>query len=164
MESGYLLLRSQKSLTGSCPEPDEFSPCYHIAFLQSTFNINLPTTPTSPKWCLAFRFSYQNSVWIPHHPHSNHMTSQLIHYPNSTRSLVEHASFLLVTYSYLGANIFQSSSQTSVIYVFASKRPHFMHTQSYGITVLYILTSSILESSRKLKNNKHFRINSFPNF
>jgi hypothetical protein len=37
----------------------------HI-FIQGAFNIILPSTPTSSKWSLSFKFPYHIPLWTPH--------------------------------------------------------------------------------------------------
>jgi hypothetical protein len=52
MGSGGSLPHSQEPATCPYPEPAQSSPCPLTHFLQTHFNIILPSTPGSPKWCL----------------------------------------------------------------------------------------------------------------
>jgi hypothetical protein len=47
-------------------------------FLKIHSNITLPSTPRSSEWCLPFKFSDQNFVYISHLSHPYH-TSQKSH-------------------------------------------------------------------------------------
>jgi hypothetical protein len=58
---------SQEPATGSYPETE----ASYLPKISS--NINLLFTPTSCKWCLPFRFSNQNFVYISHLPHASYM-------------------------------------------------------------------------------------------
>lgn len=85
--------------------------------LKYCFNIILPSTPTSVKWALSFRFSCQNPVCIFLLHHKSYMSliyhSSLFHHRYRIRRVVQFMKFLIKQFppvpaspTYLVTNIF----------------------------------------------------------
>jgi len=64
METESLLLCSQDTATGLCPERVESRPQHCTLFSKVRSNIILPSTPRSSEWSLSFGISDQNFVCI----------------------------------------------------------------------------------------------------
>jgi len=62
MEPKDSLPHSQQFPTCPYSEPSRSTP-YPFHFLKIHFNITLPSTPRSSKWCLSLRYPNQNPVW-----------------------------------------------------------------------------------------------------
>ena len=70
MEPGSLLPHSQEPATCPWPVPDQSTRQFYCLI---HFNIILPSTPRSFKWCLSLRFPPTKTLYTPAAPHTCYM-------------------------------------------------------------------------------------------
>jgi len=117
----------QSHVPATCPypEPVRSSRCPTSHFLKIHLNLNLPSTPSSSKWCLSLRLTNQNPACTSPLPHTCYMPrpshSSRFYHPNNIWCGGEAIKLLTVWFSPLPclAQIFSSAiySQTSVTFV-----------------------------------------------
>ena len=64
METVVSLPHTKLSSTCPYPEPDQSSPCLPSHFLNIHFNISLPSTSRTSKWCLLLRSPHRNPLCL----------------------------------------------------------------------------------------------------
>ena len=92
----------------------------HPHFFKIYFNIILPSTPGSSKWCLSLRFPHQNPVYaspVPHMPSPSH-SSRLDH-PNNIGWAVQIINRLTPNDPYMGRTA-PLNSKRCILYIYST--------------------------------------------